>query len=204
MIIFHLWEHPACRSSLSFWRWGRFCTETVSAAAQSGIWVAKITQSSVLGRQLGSRGRFCTLSANCSFSCSLNAKGAISRRTGSAGIWQQSGAAGEGAAPALAGSLLPHQTNCWHFSCYHHSPPPLVPHPLWHPGRKTGSWQQLPVHIPAPPHPCEHTNTSLLPAPYLQHCIYSIIHPRGIQAVLGWEGQNILVIQKVKMNVNTL
>lgn len=171
---------------------------------QRGGWVAKSTQSSVLGSQLGARGRFCMLSPNCSSSCSLKAKGVISWRTGSAGIRQQSGAGGEGAAPAFAGSLLPHQTSCWHFSCHHHRPPPVVPHPLGHPGRKTKRWQQLPVLIPAPPHPCEHTNTSLLPAPYLQHCIYSIIHPRGIQAVLGWEGQNILVIRKVKMNVDML
>lgn len=178
--------------------------KTTSAAAQRGIWVTKITQSSIFGSQLGARGRFCMLSPNCSSSCSLNAKGAVSWRTGSAGIRQQSGAAGEGAAPALVGSLLPRHTSCWHFSCHHLRPPPEVPHPLRHPGRKTGSWQQLSVLSPAPPHPCEHTNTSPLPAPYLQYCIYSIIHPRAIQAVLGWEGQNILVIQKVKMNVNTL
>lgn len=60
----------------------------------------------------------------------------------------------------------------------------------------------LPVLVP-PPHPCTHrgliprTHTLLLCQICIcSRCIYSRIHPRGVQAVLSWEGQNILVILK--------
>lgn len=86
------------------------------------------------------------------------------------------------------------------------SPPSLgVPHPLRHRKRKSRCWQQLLALTPPPPHPSKHTNKLLFWQLRLcSRCIYSIIHPQSVQAVLGWEGQNILVIRKVKMNVNTL
>lgn len=37
MLSFHLWEHPTCCTSLSFWGWGRFCNETPLLLPRGGF-----------------------------------------------------------------------------------------------------------------------------------------------------------------------